>query len=89
MQYFRSRHILTSSDSGLAPGNFKGKNKGKGKGNGKNFKGMKGKGKGKNSNKGTGKGIVCYTCGTPGHTSRECSFNRVNAVDDSSWTDTS
>ena len=116
VQYFRSRHILTSSDSGLAPmdigalkgkGYFKGKNKGKGKefshwnfmkgkggkskgkGKGKNFKGMKGKGKGKTSNKGKGKGVVCYTCGKPGHTSRECNFNRVNAVDDSTWTDTS
>ena len=117
VQYFRSRHILTSSDSGLAPmdigalkgkGYFKGKNKGKGKGfshwnfmkgkggkskgkgKGKNFKGMKGKGKGKTSNKGKGKGVVCYTCGKPGHTSRECNFNsRINAVDDSTWTDTS
>ena len=50
---------------------------------------MKGKGKGKPSNKGQGKGVVCYTCGKPGHTSRECNFNRVNAVDDSTWTDTS
>ena len=63
--------------------------KSKGKGKGKNFKGMKGKGKGKTSNKGKGKGVVCYTCGKPGHTSRECNFNRVNAVDDSPWTDTS
>ena len=102
VQYFRSRRILTSSDSGLAPmdigalkgkGYFKGKSKGKGKGfshwnfmkgkggkskgkgKGKNFKGMKGKGKGKTSNKGKGKGIVCYTCGKPGHTSRECNLN--------------
>ena len=116
MQYFRSRHILTSSDSGLAPmdigalkgkGNFKGKSRGKGKGfshwnfmkgkggkskgkgKGKNFKGMKGRGKGKTSNKGKGKGVVCYTCGKPGHTSRECNLNRVNAVNETSWTDTS
>ena len=116
VQYFRSRHILTSSDSGLAPmdigalkgkGYFKGKSKGKGKGfshwnfmkgkggkskgksKGKNFKGMKGKGKGKTSNKGKGKGIVCYTCGKPGHTSRECNLNRVNAMNETPWTDTS
>ena len=118
VQYFRSRHILTSSDSGLAPmdigalkgkGNFKGKSggkgkgfshwnfmkgkggKSKGKGKGKNFKGMKGKGKGKTSNKGKGpgKGVVCYTCGKPGHTSRECNLNRVNAVNETPWTDTS
>ena len=116
VQYFRSRHILTSSDSGLAPmdigalkgkGYFKGKSKGKGKGfshwnfmkgkggnskgkgKGKNFKGMKGKGKGKTSNKGKGKGIVCYTCGKPAHTSRECNLNRVNAVNETPWTDTS
>ena len=60
VQYFRSRRILTSSDSGLAPmdigalkgkGYFKGKGKGKGKGFGHwNFtkgKGGKSKGKGK------------------------------------------
>ena len=62
VQYFRSRHILTSSDSGLAPmdigalkgkGYFKGKSKGKGKGFGHwNF--MKGKG-GKSKGKGKGK----------------------------------
>ena len=116
VQYFRSRHILTSSDSGLAPmdigalkgkGYFKGMSKGKGKGfshwnftkgkggkskgkgKGKNFKGMKGKGKGKTSNNGKGKGVVCYTCGKPGHTSRECNLNRVNAVNETPWTDTS
>ena len=114
VQHFRSRRILTSSDSGIAPmdigalkgkGYFKGKNKGKGKGfshwnfmkgkgdkskgKGKNFKGMKGKRKGKTSNKGKGKGVVCYTCGKPEHTSREYNFNRVNAIDDSTWTDTS
>ena len=113
MQHFRSRRILTSSDSDLGSmeigalkgkGNYKGKSEGKGKGfshsnfvegkggkgegKGKNFKGMKGKGKGKTS-KAQGKGIVCYTCGKPGHTSRGCKLNRVNAVDDSSWTDTS
>ena len=89
VQYFRSRHILTSSDSGLAPMDI-GALKGKGYFKGKNFKGMKGKGKSKTSNKGKGKGVVCYTCGKPGHTSRECNFNnRVNAVDDSTWTDTS
>ena len=113
VQYFRGRHILTSSDSGLAPmdigalkgkGYFKGKSKGKGtgfshwnfmvgkggksigKGKGKNFKGMKGKGKGKTSNKGEGKGIVCHTCGKPGHTSRECNLNRVSAVNETPWT---
>ena len=116
VQYFRSRHILTSSDSGLAPmdigalkgkGYFKGKSEGKGKGlrhwnfmkgkggkskgkgKGKNFKGMKGRGKGKTSNKGKGKGVVCYTCGKPGHISRECNLNRVNAVNETPWTDTS
>ena len=74
---------------GFSHWNFmKGKG-GKSKGKGKNFKGMKGKGTGKTSNKGKGKGIVCYTCGKPGHTSRECNCNRVNAVDDSSWTHTS
>eukprot|EP00434_Breviolum_minutum_P019739 symbB.v1.2.017416.t1/scaffold1359.1/size123592/1 len=71
VQYFRSRHILTSSDSGLAPmdigalkgkGYFKGKNKGKGKGfshwnfmKGKGGK-SKGKGKGKNFKGMKGKG---------------------------------
>ena len=115
VQYFRSRHILTSSDSGLAPmdigalkgkGYFKGKSKGKGKGfghwnfmkgkggkskgkgKGKDFKGNKGKGTGKTSHKGKGKGVVCFTCWKPGHTSRECALNRVNAVEETSWTDT-
>ena len=115
VQYFRSRHILTSSDSGLAPmdvgalkgkGYFKGKSKGKGKGfghwnfmkgkggkskgkgKGKDFKGNKGKGIGKTSHKGKGKGVVCFTCWKPGHTSRECALNRVNAVEETSWTDT-
>ena len=115
VQYFRSRHILTSSDSGLAPmdvgalkgkGYFKGKSKGKGKGfghwnfmkgkggkskgkgKGKDFKGNKGKGLGKTSHKGKGKGVVCFTCWKPGHTSRECALNRVNAVEETSWTDT-
>ena len=114
VQYFRSRHILTSSDSGLAPmdigalkgkGYVKGKSKGKGKGfghwnfmkgkggkskgkgKGKDFKGNKGKGIGKTSHKGKGKGVVCFTCWKPGHTSRECALNRVNAVE-TSWTDT-
>ena len=81
--YFRSRHILISSDSGLAPldigalkgkGYFKGKSKGKAKGFGHwNF--MKGKGgmsKGKGQgNEGKGKGVVCFTCGKPGRTSHE------------------
>ena len=115
VQYFRSRHILTSSDSGLAPmdvgalkgkGYFKGKSKGKGKGfghwnfmkgkggkskgkgKGKDFKGNKGKGLGKTSHKGKGKGVVCFTFWKPGHTSRECALNRVNAVEETSWTDT-
>ena len=115
VQYFRSRHTLTSSDSGLAPmdigalkgkGYFKGKSKGKGKGfghwnfmkgkggkskgkgKGKDFKGNKGKGIGKTSHKGKGKGVVCFTCWKPGHTSRECASNRVNAVEETSWTDT-
>ena len=115
VQYFRSRHILTSSDSGLAPmdigalkgkGYFKGKSKGKGKGfghwnfmkgkggkskgrgKGNDFKGNKGKGIGKTSNKGKGKGVVCFTCWKPGHTSRECALNRVNAVEETLWTDT-
>ena len=71
VQYFRSRHILTSSDSGLAPmdigalkgkGYFKGKSKGKGKGfshwNFMKGKGCKssGKGKGKNFKGMKGKG---------------------------------
>ena len=107
VQYFRSRRILTSSDSGLAPmdigalkskGYFKGKSKGKGKGfghwnftkgkKGKDFKGNKGKEIEKTSHKGKGKGVVCFTCGKPGHTSRECALNRVNAVEETSWTDT-
>ena len=115
VQYFRSRHILTSSDSGLAPmdigalkgkGYFKGKSKGKGKGfghwnftkgkggkskgkgKGKDFKGNKGKETGKTSHKDKGKGVVCFTCGKPGHASRECALNRVNAVEETSWTDT-
>ena len=115
VQYFRSRHILTSSDSGLAPmdigalkgkgcvkGKSKGKGKGfghwnfmkgkggksKGKGKGKDFKGNKGKGIGKTSHRGKGKGVVCFTCWKPGHTSRECALNRVNAVEETSWTDT-
>ena len=115
MQYFRSKHILISSDSGLAPmdiGALKGKGyftrkrrgkgqgfshwnfmkgkggKSRGKGKGKNFKGMKGKGKGKTSNTRKGKGVVCYTFGKPGHTSRECSLNRVNAVNEKPSTDT-
>ena len=50
---------------------------------------MQGKGKGKTSNKGKGKGIVGYTCGKPGHTSRERNLNKVNAVDGSSWKETS
>ena len=115
VQYFRSRHILTSSDSGLAPmdigalegkGYFKGKSKGKGKGfghwnftkgkggksngkgkgKGKGFKGNKGKEIEKTSHKGKGKGLVCFTCGKPGHTSRECALNRVNVVEETSWT---
>ena len=89
---------------------MKGKGGNKGKGKGKYFKGSKGKGKGKQwpqtSNKGKGKGtitnpcsstsVVCYTCGRPGHTSRECRAGRINAVDDtsgnqneSSWNETS
>ena len=58
VQYFRSRHILTSSGSGLAPmdigalkgkGYFKGKSKSKGKGFGHwtFMKGKRGKSKGK------------------------------------------
>ncbi len=66
VQYFRSRHILTSSDSGLAPmdigalkgkGYLKGKSKGKSKGKGKGFghcNFMKGK-SGKSTGEGKGK----------------------------------
>lgn len=77
---------------------MKGKGGNKGKGKGKYFKGSKGQGKGKQwpqtSNKGKGTGtitnpcsstsVVCYTCGRPGHTSRECRAGRINAVDDTS-----
>ena len=87
--YFKGKS--KGKGKGFSHWNFmKGKGgKSKGKGKGKNLKGMKGKGKGKTSNKGKGKGVVCYTCGKPGHTSRECNLNRVNAVNETPWTDTS
>ena len=77
---------------------MKGKGSYKGKGKGKHFKGDKGKGKGKQmpqtSSKGKGKGkggagLVCWTCGAHGHTSRECRAGRINAVDDTSVNETS
>ena len=69
-------------------GDFKGKSQGKGKGFGHwNFtkgKGGKSKGKGigKTSHKRKGKGVVCFTCWKPGHTSRECALNHVSVVDE-------
>ena len=77
---------------------MKGKGSNKGKGKGKHFRGDQGKGKGKQmpqtSNKGKGKGkggagLVCWTCGAHGHTSRECRAARINAVDDASVNKTS
>ena len=62
--------------------------KSKGKGEGKDFKGNKGKGIGKTSHKGKGKGVVCFNCWKPGDASRECGLLRVNAVEETSWTDT-
>lgn len=56
----------------------------KGKGKGKNFgsKGVKGMAKGKtlSSSVEGGKGPACWTCGKPGHTSRERLRNRVGVV---------
>ena len=64
--------------------------KSKGNGKGKDFKGNNGKGIGKTSHRGKGKGVVCFHLlrKKPGHTSRECALNRVNAVEETSWTDT-
>ena len=59
-----------SSFKGKGQGKGKGKNKGSGKG------GSKGQSFQNHGSKGRGKGIVCYTCGKTGHTSRNCFQNQ-------------
>ena len=71
-----------------AQGNYNTQSTGKGKGKigqGMPFKGQQDKGKGKSYGKTTGQGkghIVCYKCGQPGHTMKNCRVSVYNINED-------